>query len=324
MLPLLALACSPHPPPPPPPASSVGAELVVSGPVAARVSTAPADLAVYYVGEHKGSLETCGCAHRPRGSLPRLLSFLEASAAANPGLPGLLVHGGYWLEDAVAFDGQPRPDVPVMNRWMVQALDAAGVAAANLSYHDLPGYLALDVAPAWVVSANLEAREGARAPARSRVVELGGLRVGITGISAAGTNLALSPDHRFEHPVRPALAELRALAPQVDLLVLLAYHSPEAARQLAEAVPELDIVVDTAMHQGHFEPVRVNQALWVRSHTQGMRVGELRVVQGKEGRTELVVDRHIDLDAEVEDSATLAPLMRRAREEIAAAQQQPL
>ena len=47
------------------------------------------------------------------------------------GLPDVLVHGGYWLEDSVSFDGSLREDVSVMNRWMLDGLEVLGVDAAD-------------------------------------------------------------------------------------------------------------------------------------------------------------------------------------------------
>ncbi|MCB9763194.1 MAG: hypothetical protein H6739_25685 [Alphaproteobacteria bacterium] len=323
MLTLLLLACAPKEPPPPPPvpAGEPGqAELVTEGPLSARVSTAAADLVLFYGGEHQGSIETCGCPNRPRGSLTRMRSYLDASRAANPGTPDLVLHGGYWLEDATDFDGGLRPDVPVMNRWMLAGLEAVGVDAVNTTFHDLPGLVALDAAPPWAVSANVVAAgEGAVAPARWRIVERGGLKIGVTGITARGATLGETGGLRVEDPYAPGLAALQELAPQVDLLVLMAYQSPEIARDLAAAVPELDVVIDTAMHRSFYEPVVVGDALWLRSHYQTMRLGELRLARADDGWA-LVVDRRIDLDPEVPDAPEMAALVTASRDELEAVQ----
>jgi 2',3'-cyclic-nucleotide 2'-phosphodiesterase (5'-nucleotidase family) len=320
--PLLVFACATRAPQPPAAASvpSSGAELAVSGPVESRVSTAQAELVLFYAGEHRGSLETCGCPTRPRGSITRMDSYLQASRAANPGQGDLLLHGGYWLEDPSGFEGLTRPDVPVMNRWMVSALEAVGLSAANVGVHDLPGLISLDAVPDWAVSANIVTAPGKAGPKRWVIVERDGLRVGVTGITSQGFTLTVSPDHQVLYPHEPAVEALRELAPQVDVLVLLAYQATDVAREIALAVPELDVVIDTNMHQAFYAPERVGEALWLRSHNQTMRLGELRLMAEDGGGVELVVDRKIDLDPEIPDSPRLAALVTQARDEIEAAQ----
>ena len=80
------------------------------------------------------------------------------------------------------------------------------------------------------------------------------------------------------------------------------------------------MVIDTNMHQAFYAPERVGEALWVRSHNQTMRLGELRLTAEDGGGVELVVDRKIDLDPEIPDSPRLAALVTQARNEIEAAQ----
>ena len=312
-LPLMALAACARPPPPA--LTAARSELIVEGRLKDRVSAQPADAVIYYAGEHKGSLETCGCPKRPRGSLPRLAAYLEASREASPGVPDALVHGGYWLEDSMGFDGGLREDVPVMNRWMIEGLGALGVDAANLSFQDLPGVLGLEAMPPWVVSANVTAVGDAPAPAPYVVSARGGLKIGVTGITAEGMTFVPTPEYAIGDPVAGALAALAALEGEADLLVLLAFQSPEAARQIAEQSPALDVVVDTSMHREFYEPLTVHRAVWVRSHYQTMRLGELRL-QEEGGYVTGAFDRKIDLDPEVPDDAAQKAIMKDARKEL--------
>ncbi|MCB9741345.1 MAG: hypothetical protein H6740_01850 [Alphaproteobacteria bacterium] len=320
----LLLACAPPPPPPPAaPERIEGAELVTSGPVEARVSELEADLVLFYGGEHKGSLETCGCPHRPRGSVTRMQSYLDAARAAAPHTPDLLLHGGYWLEDVPGADGQLRADAPLMNRWMVAGLEAVALDAANLTWHDLPGWLALDERPSWAVSANIIASQpGAPAPAPYLILEREGLRIGVTGVTSAGATLGETGGLRVVDGYRPTKATLEALGPQVDLLVLLSYHSGDIARALIEAVPELDVVIDTDNNRSFEAPVLVGDTLWVRSHYQTMRLGELRLQRREDGGWALGLDRKIDLDPELPDAPELEALMQASRDEIEAAQRE--
>lgn len=319
---LLGAACAPKPPPPPAAAAEPAAdlpldetELITAGTLDARLSRWPADLVVFYGGEHKGSLETCGCPKNPRGSLARQASYTAASRAANPDVPSIVVHGGYWLENAISNDGALRADVPVMNRWMIAGLDALGADAVNVTFEDLPGFQDLDQVPAWAVSANVTADPGHPAPHPYRIVAVDGLRIGITGITAEDMTFVPTPHHRIGDPVAAGTAVLQELAPQVDLVVLLAFRAPEAARAIAQAVPELDLVIHSAMHRELYDPLRVGGALWLRSHYQTMRLGELRLTTA-DGDITAFVDRKIDLDPEVPDDPALAELSRASRGEL--------
>jgi len=328
MLSLLLFACANKAPtaeiteaPAAEPASAMRAELVVEGKLDERISTEPAELVLFYGGEHKGSMETCGCPKRPRGSLPRLMSYLEASRGANPDVPDVLLHGGYWLEDAMGLDGGLRKDVPVMNQWMLQGMEALDVDVANLSFQDLPGIDPLDELPDWAVSANVTASHGAPAPQPWRVLDRGGVKVGVTAITQQGMTFVMTPDYAVTDPLEGGRAALEAMKSEADVLVLMAFQAPEAAKALAEEFPELDIVIDVNMHREFYEPFTINNAVWVRSHYQTQRLGELRLrLDG--GDIVGVLDRKIDLDPQVPDQSELMALVKAARKELAAVQEE--
>jgi 2',3'-cyclic-nucleotide 2'-phosphodiesterase (5'-nucleotidase family) len=289
-------------------------ELAVEGPLKQRLSAAPADLVVFYAGEQKGSMETCGCPKRPRGSLARLDAYVDA---ARGDTPAVLVNGGYWLEDAMGFEGQGRPDVALMNQWMLKGVAEGGWDALNVAPNDLAGLSALDPA-AWsglpVVSANVSG-PGIRPYV---VVERGGHRVGITGIAGPGVTLSDTSRWTVSDPatVGPVLEEL---AGKADVVVLLAYKAEDAAKALARK-HDVDVIVETNAHREFVDPERVGSAARVASHYQTMRAGELRLTLEK-GRVKAAVDRKIDLDPDMPDDPALAKLTRQAREEVDAVQQ---
>ncbi len=316
----LWIGCATKAPPPPPPPPEGGGELSVEGPLAQRLSTWPADLVIFYAGETKGSVETCGCPKRPRGSLPRLQAYLKASRAENPSVPDLLLHGGYLFEDAMGLDGELRADVPVLNDWMHRGIEALDVDAVNIAYVDLPAWQALESRPAWGVSANVTG-PAERVPAEGRLVQAGDLQVGITGITGPGMTFVETPDFQVADPVEHGVAALRSLHEQgADVLVLMAYNAPAAAKSIAAQVPELDVVIDTAMHREFYEPFVEGHAVWVRSHYQTMRLGELRLrLDGQHVVAHL--DRKIDLDPELPDDDALLDLVVASRKAIGQAQE---
>jgi len=294
-------------------------ELAVDGPLTKRVSTAPADLVIFYGGEQKGSLETCGCPKRPRGSFARLDAYVDASRAANPDVPSVLVNAGYWLQDAMGFDGKLRDDVTLGNAWMVKGVRATGWDALNVGSPDIAGLTTLPTdggPPLPLVSANVEG------PGVNRwvIVERGGLKVGITGITSAGQTLTDVPGFTVKDPAT-AGAVLDALAAQTDVIVLLAYQATEAAVTLAATHPSVDVVVDAALHREWQDPFYTPaNAVWVASHLQTMRLGELRLgLEG--GRVTGGLSRQIDLDPDMPDDPELLAMQKQARAELDVAQQ---
>ncbi len=280
------LACAPKPSP----VATVHhspqglAELVTGGSLEERLSTDEADLVLLYGGEQRGRVGPCGCPTNPRGGLARTASYAGAVRALDP---TILVLGGYWLENERGLV-DPEP-VRAANAIMLDVLDQLAPDAANVSYKEWP----LPSTPGWAVSANIEGLPSVR------TVELAGVRVAIVGITARGPIL---------HPeVSAPIGGLEVLEnTDADLHVLLAFEAREEARAIAEAFPELDVVVDTAHHQGFFEPVLVGQTIWVRSSYETQRLGELRLLRSGDG-WELVRDRKVNLDDQIPDAPGYPP-----------------
>lgn len=331
---LLLAACAKAPPPEPVVRRSgegaLQSELVMDGSLAQRLARPDeAEVVILYGGEEKGSLETCGCPTRPRGSVARQAAYEAALRAAEPQTPVLQVNGGYWLEDAMSLDGEPRLDVPVLNRWMLAGLQQLEVDALNLGYNDMAGLASLGGPSALegeglaIVSANV------RAPGVQpyRLVQAGELTVAITGITTPGVTFLPTPGFAVSEPVVAGEAALRELeeAGEADLVVLLSYGAPEAAAKLART-GLVDVVVDTNLYRERYAPFREGEAVWVRSHYQTMRQGELRlqVERQPEGRARVVgaLDRKVDLDEGVPDDPAVVSIRDVAREEIAAVQRE--
>jgi 2',3'-cyclic-nucleotide 2'-phosphodiesterase (5'-nucleotidase family) len=297
-------------------------ELVEKGTAQERLSATPADLVVLYAGEHKGSMQTCGCPKRPRGSLSRLDAMADAVRAQ--GAPTLLVNGGHWLEETLDASGAQRSDTALGHRLLGQALPTMGWDALNVAPIDAASLGDLDPASRAalpLVSANVRA-EGVRPWVQ---VERGGLRVGITGIAAPGATLR---EVRVEEPVAAAGPVLEELARTSDVVVLLAHGADEAARALAKAHPALDVVVHTGLHRDLLAPARSSEAVWAFSHYQTMRLGELRLDLGpakaRKGpglRVEGALDRKIDLDATLAGDPALEAAQAAARGAVDAEQQ---
>jgi hypothetical protein len=282
-------------------------ELVVDGPLEARLSSAPADLIIFYGGEERGDLGPCGCPDRPRGGLARQQAYMRAAAGTTP---ALAVNAGGWLDDRRTLEGEPRPEAPLLNGYMVRGQQQIGAAALNISTGDLAGLAALGRPPELpMVSANLSA------PGLKPAVELelAGLRLAITGISAP-TLAALPVGTSAVEPRKAARPLLRQLRERADLVVLLAWSAPEAARDLARE-GLVDLVIDAQQHRGYEAPFRVGSAVWVRSFDQTERLGELRLdLEG--GRLQGVLDRQIPMDDRIPADPVLSSLQSAAEGEL--------
>ena len=289
-------------------------EVVTDGALADRVSRAPADLVVYIGGEQRGSLETCGCPHRPRGSLARLVAYVTASRAATDA-PSLLLNPGRWLEDPAGYGGALLPESVAKDGWMVRGLTATGWDALNVTPSDAAGLAALDPGLARalpLVSASVEGP----GVARWRIVERGGRRIGVTGIAADELTGAPIPGYTVRPPER-ARATISELASQVDLVILLEWRAAEAAKRIAEGEPKVAVVVDANDHTGQEAPFTVGSAVWVWSDFEALRVSELRLdLTSTPPLVTRALDRHIDLDPQVPDDRAVAALLRSAREDL--------
>lgn len=305
---LLLLACVPKTPTPPPPSTeAVRTELIIEGTLSQRLSSEAADLVVVYGGEQKGSMDTCGCPKRPRGSLPRIGAYVDALEQVKT--PMVLVNPGYWLEDAQGFDGAQRPDVAAMDRWMLKGMAELPWAGINLAPQDLAALASLkeESRSMPLLSAN------AQGAPPYQILEVGSHRVGITGI--AGNIVTLTdPLYSLKEPgtAAPVIEELSG---KVDVLILLSYQASDAARRLAERYPTIDVVVDAASYRDHLPPVVVGNAVWVFSHYQTMRLGELRLSL-KDGAVVGALDRKIDMDPSMPERSRLATMLRQAKAEI--------
>jgi 2',3'-cyclic-nucleotide 2'-phosphodiesterase (5'-nucleotidase family) len=290
-------------------------ELVEQGSVSARQSELETDLSIYITGEHQGSLETCGCPIRPRGSVARSVSYIKEARTAHPDSRQLVLNGGYWLSDAISAESSIRRDAVVQNEWVIRGLEAMGTHAANVSWADLPGLEGRDV-PAWAVSANVITTSPQQSPiSASTVVDLGGVKIGITGITEPSAGFIMTPNFEIVDPIEPAVEVLNSLAGEVDLLVLLSYRAHEAAAAIAERVPELDLIVDTGVHRDFYPPFLHSSAIWTRSHFQTQRLGEL-LIDVQDNEMTLLMSRMIDMDPEISDDPEAHELMIEARRSI--------
>ena len=262
-------------------------ELVLGGTLEQRVSNVDADLVLFYGGELEGNLGPCGCGQRPRGGLGRVASYVRASERRTDA-HHLLFFDGYWLDD--------REEATENNRILLEAFEALGVDAANLTVHDLPALG--DEIPPWAISANVEG------VTPSRLFELDGHTLGVVAVGAPGS-IAFVAGRRLYDPVEGALAAIEEL--DADVVVLMTWGMPEAVSGIVWR-GDVDIVIDAARHQGFFAPVDIDEAVLVRAQYETTRLGELRIDWDRG----VLVDRQINLDDGIPEDPQIRALREQA------------
>ncbi|HEY0092695.1 MAG TPA: hypothetical protein VGB96_00155, partial [Archangium sp.] len=149
----------------------------------------PRRLVLLFTGDNRGEIAPCGCKEEPQGGLARRKTALEAERAR--GLPVVLMDSGNAL-----FREPTRREEPLVQQQaelVLEQMEAQGTVAMAVGERDLSlGLSYLQKATRTrkkmkLLSANLVDKAGKAPFAASLVVEAGGLKVGVVGVSPEGT-----------------------------------------------------------------------------------------------------------------------------------------
>ncbi len=198
-------------------------------------------------GELDGYIEPCGCTGKEnqKGGLSRRQNFLRAVKAAG------------WPLVAVDLGGQVRRfgrQSEVKFQSIADGLKAMGYSAVGFGPDDLrlPAEELVAAAapvgdqPTPFVSANVGLLGlDANITPRFRVVEVGGLRIGITAVLGDKQAAAITNDAVEVQPAPQALERVAGELRQAGCShqILLAWADPEESKALAAKFPQFDIVV---------------------------------------------------------------------------------
>jgi hypothetical protein len=243
--------------------------------------------------------------------------------------------GGTFLKNLE--DATNAPLVELTTGAMVEGLGKIGYDALNLGRAELllpPELLRKLAATAAfpLLSANIADAAG-KAPFTGWIVkEVGGLRVGIFGVSGdqpLGLSGLPGGDLTVRDPVaaaRAAVAELRRTA---DLVVALSQLGLERDARLAREVPGIDIILGGFTRQVTPTPRIEGTTMILQVGAKGMQLGRLglRIIPGREGAwTAHTAARGgearvydwtlVPLSAALADHPALAALLERHREEL--------
>lgn len=186
-----------------------------------------------------------------------------------------------------------------------------GVAAVNVTPRELGGnagdFLAMTRdAPIPLLSANIVDEATGEALFLERLVlEAGGKRVGLIGVTERVLRRWMLADGSAlvtADPVERARPLVEALRGECDLLVLLAYIPRWRVRELAEALPGVDVILGSDGVSVSPEPLTVGGAVISYSGRQGEYVGQLGLTgRWDPARYEMVrLTRDLPRDPEIE------------------------
>ena len=257
-----------------------------SPPVPAPVTaTEPSDeglprptLRLLVITDLEGYLEPCGCQRRPLGGIDRLAT--ELTRARADGVPTLFLHSGDLFFDGLEH-GVRGADASAQEVWkaetIVQVFSGLGLAAATAGPLDAQqGVETLrrlaGTAPFPLLAAGVTFG-GASLHAEPVVREVGGLKIGLFGVSELeGPNGAVPEGLLATQDVRTAArAEAERLrAAGAELVIGLARASRRSARAIAMGTPGVDFLVEGGLAEGDvIVPTRSGDAVLLHAARQG-------------------------------------------------------
>lgn len=259
-------------------------------------SPAPREFTLVYNVNASGYVDVCGCKHKElrQGSLTRRAAFLRQIRAT--GRKVLLLDGGsslFPIEDRVK--DADMPEAVRQARLLVEAYNRMGYDALAVGSFDLAaGIESLrDLAKRArfpFLSANLVEKASGKPYFRpSTVVEVGGVRVGIIGLTQETMGSyyleRVASGAEVTDPVAAARTCLEDLRGKVDLVVALSHLQEETNEKLAKELPEIEIIVDPCIQLRNHH-TWIDEKEWVsslgdtlrlRSDGQGARMGVLDI-----------------------------------------------
>ena len=236
-------------------------------------------------GEQHGYFEPCGCSERQSGGVSRRADLFRQ------------IRERGWAVTALDLGGTPnsvRSNQP-QNRYKFGSLLNAladmqyevmgfGPEEIRLGYDNLLildnfSPEATDVRPSFV-SANVQVYDGTFGPRRHKLIEINGVKIGVTSILGkslekkafpAGSNADVTLNDP-EKVLPEVIDELKKQKP--DLMVLLAHAKMEESRKLAEKFQEFDLILSAGGPEDGINTAEsIGKAILINVGRKGKHVG---------------------------------------------------
>jgi hypothetical protein len=294
--------------------------IAVNGPIFVGWPTPKA--AIVITGRQEGYMEPCGCAglDRMKGGMSRRLTMLRELRAKGWPVVAVDVGGiarGFGRQAEMKFE-------KMVEGMLTMAYDAITFGTTDLR---LPAAeLLAVVANAGdkknpFVSANAALFDfGENYTARTRVIETGGMRIGVTGVLGKNCQAEVNnPEVKMVAPEAAINVALTALK-DCDFLILLAHASMDESRRMAKEFPQFDVVVTAGG-----APLPPNKAEEIKVGTKVVRLIEVgekgmdAVVLGLyDGQEPRIRYQRVPLDSRFKGSPEMERLMGQYQEQLKA------
>ena len=234
----------------------------------------------------EGEITSCGCAKRDLGGFPRKATLIKQVRDA--GNPVLLVDAGDFGADrgferhkktAFIFDMMARLGYDAVTPGEREMVD--GLASLKEVYAAHPEVK--------VVSANVMDVSGNRIWPEYAIVEKGGIKIGVTGVTGdafyrfnVARNVQTSDDFTFEDPAQALRRVVGELQGKVDIVVALVHQSHDEARKLVSEVPGVDVALMGHNPKYVFAPEKTGKALMLNPGTRGQYLSVLNLTLGSD------------------------------------------
>jgi 5'-nucleotidase / UDP-sugar diphosphatase len=241
----------------------------------------PVNLRILYLNDFHGFAEPSRSSANPDqwGGLALLAGEVDRLRQERPTLllaAGDMVQGHPW---ANLFEG----------RSTIEAMNAMHFSAMVLGNHEFDfGQKALlqiiGEAKFPVLAANVKGLKGTRPYV---LLKAGGLKIAVIGVVTEHTPTATHPRNvqglAFSSPITAVRKTLQSLEEKPDFLIVLSHLGYPADRRLAQAVPEIPLIVGGHTHTRIETPVQVNDTLIVQAWEHGKVLGllDLTIQNGK-------------------------------------------
>jgi 5'-nucleotidase / UDP-sugar diphosphatase len=257
---------------------------VAAGAAPPSLPLLPADVSITIL--HTNDMHSRAIESKSELGYSRIATLVSGFRAANP---NTLV-----LDAGDAFHGLPFANLE-QGASIVKLMNAVGYDYMTTGNHDynygLPRLFELEKQASFKILAANVYTDGKRLFAPWVIRNLGGVRVAIFGLATPETAYKADPKLiqgiRFADPIEEARSLVAALAGKYDLLVLISHLGIDASSdvtsvKVADAVPEIDLIIDGHSHSSLASVVTANDSntLIASADSYGTSLGLVELVVG--------------------------------------------
>jgi hypothetical protein len=284
------------------------------------------ELGITLVGEVRGEIDPCGCPTLPMGGFERRAGLMDELKAESP--PLFHLDAGNMLVEGYATGG--RGDVRDRAELLLDLSAEVGLDAFCPGPADLlvlePAQLRRELSARGVdaVSATWRAPDGSPLLPAATVIDRGGVRLGVIGLSAQPGAPSWRERIRFADPVIAAQEAVDQLPDDLNLVVALSNLSDDENNRVASQVEALAAIL-SVRNDAFDEPRKREQALVIEVPNRGRYVSLVRVRAAAEPGRSLDLEAATALQLETHDHIAAKKARLEARgEQLSALEQERL